>query len=117
MDHNLVARRFHNNEIGFNTTRKTFLFGNAALLAINSFADLSSSSKLALSAFVVMLNLASLLAFDTELKTFAALAKDNADENSHYVTEGKQTPWGAFRVFCLLICIVAAVTQVMAINA
>ena len=117
MDQNLNVKRFHNNELGFNTTRMTFLFGNAATLAINAFADLDSASKLALSAFVVMLNFASLLAFDSELKTFLALSKDAGKEKSEYVTAGKKTPWGAFRVFCLLICVVAAVTQVMAINA
>jgi hypothetical protein len=117
MDQNLSAKRFHNNELGFNTTRMTFLFGNSATLAINAFADLDSASKLALSAFVIMLNLASLLAFDSELKTFLALSKDAGDEKSEYAAEGRKTPWGAFRVFCLVICVVAAVTQIMAINA
>ena len=117
MDQNLNAKRFHNNELAFNTTRMTFLFGNAATLGINSFADLSSSAKLALTAFVVILNIASLLAFDTELKTFSALSKDAGDEKSAYSTEGSKTPWGAFRVFCALICVVALVTQWMAINA
>ena len=117
MDHHLNAQRVHNNELGFNTTRMTFLFGNAAALAINAFADLDSASKLALSAFVVILNIASLLSFDAELKIYAALTKDTGDENSAYAKNGKETPWGAFRVFCMLICVVAAVTQWMAINA
>ena len=117
MDHHVNAQRTHNNELGFNTTRMTFLFGNAAALAINAFADLDSASKLALSAFVVILNIASLLSFDAELKIYAALTKDTGDENSAYAKNGKETPWGAFRVFCILICVVAAVTQWMAINA
>ena len=117
MDHHVNAQRTHNNELGFNTTRMTFLFGNAAALAINAFADLDSASKLALSAFVVILNIASLLSFDAELKIYAALTKDTGDENSAYAKNGKETPWGAFRVFCVLICVVAAVTQWMAINA
>ena len=117
MDHHLNAQRFHNNELGFNTTRMTFLFGNAGALAINAFADLDSASKMALSAFVVILNIASLLSFDAELKTFVALTKDSGDDNSAYASAGKANPWGAFRVFCVLICVVAAVTQWMAINA
>ena len=64
----------------------------------------------------MIVNLASLLSFDTELKQFAAIGKDSGDDNSHLSAEGKKTPWGPFRVFCILICIVAAVTQVMAIN-
>ena len=56
------------------------------------------------------------LSFDTELKIFAALSKDTGDENSAYANGGKQTPWGAFRVFCLVICVAAALTQWMAIN-
>jgi hypothetical protein len=117
MDHHLNAQRTHNNELGFNTTRMTFIFGNSATLAINAFADLDSASKMALSAFVVILNIASLLSFDTELKTFAALTKDNGDDSSAYASTGKENPWTAFRIFCVLICVVAAVTQWMAINA
>ena len=117
MDQNAGMGRLHVVELGFNTTRMTFLFGNAAALAINAFADLDSASKLALSAFVVILNIASLLSFDAELKIYAALTKDTGDENSAYAKNGKETPWGAFRVFCVLICVVAAVTQWMAINA
>ena len=117
MDQNAGMGRLHVVELGFNTTRMTFIFGNAAALAINAFADLDSASKMALSAFVVILNIASLLSFDTELKTFAALTKDNGDDNSAYASAGKENPWGAFRVFCVLICVVAAVTQWMAINA
>lgn len=117
MDQNLNVHRSHVSELGFNTTRMSFLLGNAAAIAINSFADLDSQSQVALSAFVVILNMTSFLAFDTELKQFAALTKDASDENSHYVNEGKKTPFGAFRVVCLLICLVAAVTELMAINA
>ena len=58
-----------------------------------------------------------MLSFDTELKIFAALGKDTGDENSAYANGGKQTPWAAFRLFCLVICVVAAVVQLMAINA
>jgi len=117
MDQNLNAKRVHNTELGFNTTRMVFIFGNLATLAMITFGDLTSDPfKLALSAFVVILNIASLLSFDTELKTFAALTKDSGDDNSAYVSAGKANPWGAFRVFCLVICVVAAVTQWMAIN-
>jgi hypothetical protein len=116
MDQHLNAARGHNVELGFNNTRTLFMFGNLGAIAIDALADLSDGSKLALSVFVVILNVACLLSFDTELKIFAALGKDAGDENSAYVNGGKQTPWGAFRVFCLVICVVAAVTQWMAIN-
>jgi hypothetical protein len=116
MDQNLNAARGHNVELGFNTTRMLFIFGNLAAIAIDALADLSDGSKLALSAFVVILNIACVLSFDTELKIFASLTKDAGDENSAYAKGGKQTPWGAFRVFCLVICVVAAITQWMAIN-
>ena len=66
---------------------------------------------------VVIVNIASLLSFDQDLKTFAALSADTGDEKSHYASLANTSPWGAFRVFCLIICIVAAVTQVMAIYA
>jgi len=117
MDQHLIAQRAHNAELGFNTTRMTFLMGNAASIAITCFAHLNSQTQLALTAFVIILNIASFLSFDTELKIFAALSKDGGDENSVFANGSKQTPWGAFRIFCLVICIVAAVTQVMAINA
>jgi hypothetical protein len=115
MDQNLNAARVHNAELGFNTSRMTFIFGNASAIAINAFADLNSQAQLSLAAFVVIGNLASFLSFDTELKSFEAVAKDSSGENSHYVTGGSKTPWGTFRAFCLLICLVLAVTQVMAI--
>ena len=83
---------------------------------IDALADLSDGSKLALSVAVVILNISCVLSFDTELKIFAALSKDTGDENSAYANGGKQTPWGAFRVFCLVICVAAALTQWMAIN-
>jgi hypothetical protein len=57
------------------------------------------------------------LSFDAELKIYAALSKDTGDENSAYAKNGRETPWGVFRVFCVVICIAAAVTQWMAINA
>jgi len=117
MDQNLNIKRAHNTELGFSTTRMTFVFGNIGAIAINSFADLTSQSQWALSAFVVMLNFVSFLSFDTELKQFAAITKDTSEENSHYVNEGKKTPFGAFRAVCLIICVVATVTQLMAINA
>jgi hypothetical protein len=117
MDQHLNAQRVHNTELGFNTTRMVFIFGNAATPAINAFADLDSASKLALSAFVIIINIASVLSFDTELKQFEAIGKDTNDENSNYSNAGNKNPWAAFRVFCLLICVVAAVTQWMAINA
>jgi len=94
-----------------------FIFGNLGTLAIHAFADLDSASKMALSAFVIIINIASVLSFDTELKQFEAVGKDTSDENSNYDNAGSKNPWGAFRIFCLLICVVAAVTQWMAINA
>ena len=117
MDQHLNAARVHNTELGFNTTRMVFIFGNLATLVIHAFADLDSASQLALSALVIIVNLASVLSFDTELKQFAAISQDTSDENSNYAKAGSSNPWGVFRIFCLLICLVAAVTQVMAINA
>ena len=117
MDQHLNASRVHNTELGFNTTRMVFIFGNLATLAIHAFADLDSASQLALSALVIIVNLASVLSFDTELKQFAAISQDTSDENSNYAKAGSSNPWGVFRIFCLLICLVAAVMQVMAINA
>jgi hypothetical protein len=118
MDQNLNARRVHNTELGFNTTRMVFIFGNLATLAMITFGDLSSDPfKLALSAFVIIINIASVLSFDTELKQFEAIGKDTHEEKSNYAQAGSKNPWGAFRVFCLLICVAAAVTQFMAINA
>ena len=115
MDQNLNTKRLHVAEIGFNTSRMTFLFGNAIALAINSFAHLNSKSQLALAAFVVMLNIASFLSFDTELKQFAALTADAAGEKSEYVKMGKKVPYTAFRLFCFVISVVAIVTQLRAI--
>jgi hypothetical protein len=117
MDQHLNAQRVHNTELGFNTTRMTFIFGNLGTLAIHAFADLDSASKMALSAFVIIINIASVLSFDTELKQFEAVGKDTQDENSNYSNAGSKNPWSAFRVFCVLICVVAAITQWMAINA
>jgi hypothetical protein len=118
MDQNLNANRVHNTELGFNTTRMVFIFGNLATLAMITFGDLSSDPfRLALSAFVIIINIASVLSFDTELKQFEAIGKDTNDENSNYAKAGSKNPWGAFRVFCLIICVTAAVTQFMAINA
>jgi hypothetical protein len=97
-----------------------FIFGNLATLAMITFGDLDLGGnplKLALSAIVVIINIASVLSFDTELKQFQAVGHDTNDENSHYSKAGAKNPWGAFRIFCLLICVVAAVTQLMAINA
>ena len=61
MDQNANAARGHQVELGFNTTRMTFVFGNIAALAIDALADLSDGSKLALSVFVVILNIACVL--------------------------------------------------------
>ena len=117
MDQNVGIGRLHVVELGFNTTRMLFTFGNLAAIAIDALADLSDGSKLALSVAVVILNISCVLSFDAELKIYAALSKDTGDENTAYAKNGKETPWGVFRIFCLLICVVAAVTQVMAINA
>ena len=116
MDLNVISARGHQVELGFNTTRMLFTFGNLGAIAIDALADLSDGSKLALSVFVVILNIASVLSFDAELKIFAALSKDTGDENSAYAKNSRETPWGVFRVFCLVICIAAALTQWMAIN-
>ena len=118
MDQNLNAKRVHNTELGFNATRMVFIFGNLATLAMITFGDLTSDSlKLALSAIVIIINIASVLSFDTELKQFQTIGQDTNEENSNYAKAGAKNPWGAFRVFCVLICVVAAVTQWMAINA
>ena len=45
MDQDLNIKRAHNTELGFNTTRMTFVFGNIGAIAINSFADLTSQSQ------------------------------------------------------------------------
>jgi hypothetical protein len=116
MDQNPGIGRLHVVELGFNTTRMLFTFGNLGAIAIDALADLSDGSKLALSVAVVILNISCVLSFDAELKIFAALSKDTGDESSAYAKNGRETPWGAFRVFCLVICIAAAVTQWMAIN-
>jgi hypothetical protein len=89
MDHHLNAQRTHNNELGFNTTRMVFIFGNLATLAIHAFADLDSASKMALSAFVIIVNLASVLSFDTELKQFEAIGKTHRTRTQ---TTPKQAP-------------------------
>ena len=116
MDQNPGIGRLHVVELGFNTTRMLFTFGNLGAIAIDAFADLSDGSKLALSVAVVILNISCVLSFDAELKIYAALSKDTGDESSAYAKNGRETPWGVFRVFCLVICIAAAVTQWMAIN-
>ena len=86
------------------------------LLLLMPLADLSDGSKLALSVAVLILNISCVLSFDAELKIYAALSKDAGDENSAYAKNSRETPWGVFRVFCLVICVVAAVAQLMAIN-
>ena len=116
MDQNQGIGRLHVVELGFNTTRMLFTFGNLGAIAIDALADLSDGSKLALSVAVVILNISCVLSFDAELKIYAALSKDAGDENSAYTKNSRETPWGVFRVFCLVICIAAAVTQWMAIN-
>ena len=116
MDQNQSIGRLHVVELGFNNTRTLFTFGNLAAIAIDALADLSDGSKLALSVAVVILNISCVLSFDAELKIYAALSKDAGDENSAYAKNSRETPWGVFRVFCLVICIAAAVTQWLAIN-
>ena len=117
MDQNLNAPRLHSQVLGFNATRTLFILGNMATIAVISFADVGSQAQLALASMVVIVNIASLLSLEQDLKTFAALAADMGDEKSHYASGGMASPWGAFRVICLIICIVLAVTQVMAIYA
>jgi len=117
MEQNLNAERVHNTYLGFNTTRMMFTFGNIAAIAVNVFGDLESSAKIALSAFVVLLNLSSLLSFENELKQFQAISKDGSSENSNYTNVGASSSWSGFRIFCALICVIASVTQLMAINA
>ena len=117
MDQNIGIGRLKVVELGFNTTRMLFTFGNLGAIAIDALADLSDGSKLALSVAVVILNISCVLSFDAELKIYAALSKDTGDENSAYAKNGRETPWGVFRVFCLVICVAAALTQWMAINA
>jgi len=117
MDQNLNATRGHSARLASNATRTLFILGNMASIAVISFADLGSQAQLALASMVVIVNIASLLSFDQDLKTFAALTADAGDEKSNCASLAKTSPWGAFWVFCLIICIVAAVTRVMAIYA
>jgi len=57
MDQNIGIGRLKVVELGFNTTRMLFTFGNLAAIAIDALADLSDGSKLALSVAVVILNI------------------------------------------------------------
>jgi len=117
MHQNLNETRVRSTLLASNATRTLFILGNMASIAVISFADLGSQAQLALASMVVIVNILSLLALDQDLKNLAALSADAGDEQSHYASVAKTNPWGAFRVFGLIICIVAAVTQVMAICA
>ena len=63
MDQNQGIGRLKVVELGFNTTRMLFTFGNLAAIAIDALADLSDGSKLALSVAVVILNISCVLSF------------------------------------------------------
>jgi hypothetical protein len=107
MDANVRASDYQTTVFSFRSISYTFTAGNAASLAIIVFGDLTSQAQLALAAFVVMLNLASALSFDNSLRAMSVLAKEM----------GWKGPFGFYRIFCLVVCIVAAVTQLLAIYA
>ena len=117
MDANVRASDSRSTVIGFESSAIRNLVGNAASLAIIVFGDLTSQAQLALAAFVVINNLASALSFDNQIGSFSVLAKDQQNENSNYGKEAGKAPFGFYRIFCLVICIVAAVTQLLAIYA
>ena len=91
------SKRTQNTELGFSTTRRVFTLSMLAILAIHVFPDPDSSSNLALSTFVIMINNASVLSPEK----FDANKKETNDENSNYSKEGVKNLGGAFRV-CFL---------------
>ena len=117
MDANVRASDYRSTIISFRSSSFTFTVGNIASLVIIVFGDLTSQAQLALAAFVVILNLASVLSFENAIGGFSVLAKDQQNENSNMGKEAGKAPFGFFRIFCLVICIVAAVTQLLAIYA
>ena len=117
MDANVRASDYQTTVMSFRSISYTFTVGNAASLAIIVFGDLTSQAQLALAAFVVMLNLASALSFDNSLRASSVLARDLQNENSNYGKAAGKAPFGFYRTFCLVVCIVAAVTQLLAIYA
>ena len=117
MDANVRASDYRSTVISFELSAITLTVGNIASLVIIVFGDLTSQAQLAVAAFVVILNLASALSFDNGIGGFSVLAKDLQNENSNFGKEAGKAPFGFFRIFCLVICIVAAVTQLLAIYA
>lgn len=107
MDANVRAIDLQTTVFSFRAISYTFIAGNAASLAIIVFGDLTSQAQLAVAAFVVMLNLFSALSFDNSLRSMSDLAKEM----------GWKGPFGFYRTFALIICIVSAVTQLLAIYA
>ena len=117
MDANVRASDYRSTVISFESSTFQFVVGNVASLAIIVFGDLTSQAQLALAAFVVILNLASVLSFENAIGGFSVLAKDQQNENSNMGKEAGKAPFGFYRIFCVVSCIVAAVTQLLAIYA
>ena len=115
MDANVRASDSRSTVIGFESTAIRNIVGNAASLAIIVFGDLTSQAQLALAAFVVINNLASALSFDNQIGSFSVLAKDQQNENTNYGKAAGKAPFGFYRIFSVVACIVAAVTQLFAI--
>ena len=115
MDKNFI--RLNIISSSFNTTRMIFVIGNLVTMGVIAFTDLGSQKQLALSALVFINNLMSFLSLNAELKQFDAIAEDGKDENSHYTRATTATPWRIFRILCMLMCLVASLTQIMAIYA
>lgn len=110
-------RRLNIASSSFNTTRMIFVNANLVTMGIIAFADLGSQTQLALSALIFINNLVSFLSLNVELKQFDAIAEDGKGENSHYTRASTATPWRSFRLLCMLMCLVASLTQIMAIYA
>ena len=117
MDANVRASDYRSTVISFESSSFQFVVGNIASLVIIVFGDLTSQAQLALAAFVVINNLAGAVSFDSAIGGFSVLAKDLQNENSNMGKEAGKAPFGFYRIFCLVICIVAAVTQLLAIYA
>ena len=117
MDANVRASDYRSTVISFESSTFQFFVGNVASLAIIVFSDLTSQAQLALAAFVVILNLVSALSFENGIGSFSVLAKDLQNENTNFGKEAGKAPFGFYRIFCVVACIVAAVTQLLAIYA
>ena len=84
-------------------------------MGIIAFAELSSQERLALSILVFINNLISFSSLNAELKQFDAIAEDGKNENSHHSRAATAVPWRTYRALCMLMCLVASLTQIVAI--